>query len=263
MKLLVISIFSLALLIPCLHAQDSGKINFTDKNGLKQGHWIKTDGKGHKVYEGFFRDGKPVGTFRRFYDNDSLQSVLNYSEDGKAAEAVFFHSNGNIASKGRYVNQAKEGKWEFYSALYKDYLIGEQEYLHNLRNGLSVKYYPDRTVSERMTYTNDLKSGEWTQYYSNGKICLKGNYNNGKLDGRFETFYGNGKTEYSGFYINDSRNGDWFCYNPDGKLKSKINYANGLATDPEVYRKESQYLDSLEMNKGKIADPEKTGTLWQ
>jgi hypothetical protein len=37
----------------------------------------------------------------------------------------------------------------------------------------------------------------------------------------------------------------------------------GVTTDSAMYNKESDYLDSLEKNRGKIADPEKTGTIWK
>jgi antitoxin component YwqK of YwqJK toxin-antitoxin module len=110
---------------------------------------------------------------------------------------------------------------------------------------------------------NDIRSGDWTQYYPNGKVCIKANYADGKLQGEYTVYYESGQPEFSGQYKDDAREGTWLKYNSDGTVKARINYAKGMATNPELYIKETQYLDSLERNKGKIQDPEKTGTLWK
>ncbi len=91
-----------------------------------------------------------------------LNLYFNFSTNGKEANAILYHPNGNIASKGKYVNQKKEGKWQFFSEMTKDYLISEDIYSGDLRNGLSVKFYPDSTVAEKVRYVNDIKQGEWT-----------------------------------------------------------------------------------------------------
>jgi antitoxin component YwqK of YwqJK toxin-antitoxin module len=251
------------MLALCAAGQKPEQLNQTDSKGLKQGHWIKKTPQGHIRYEGYFKDNQPVGTLKRYYENDSLQSVLIYDPDGKTVDATFYHQNGYVASQGKYMNQLKEGKWKFYSAIIRDYLICEEEYLHNMKNGLSVKYYPDKTISEKLYYSNDNRSGEWTQYFPDGQVCLTGHYTNNQLNGKFVVYSDNGNPEFSGQYKNDSRDGDWIRYNRDGSVKTTINYVSGVATNPELYRQESEYLDALEKNKGKIADPEKTGTIWQ
>jgi hypothetical protein len=44
-------------------------------------------------------------------------------------------------------------------------------------------------------------------------------------------------------------------------LKYKIEYQEGVTQDNQMDIDESDYLDSLEKNKGKIADPEKSGII--
>jgi antitoxin component YwqK of YwqJK toxin-antitoxin module len=245
-----------------LPAHSQEKLNVTDQNGFKQGHWVKKDTKGHIDYDGWFKDNKPTGTFKRFYDNDTIQSVLIYNNDGTRAAATFYHPNGYIASKGNYLNQNREGKWQFYSEFLSGYLICEEEYTANKKNGPSVKYYRNNALSEKLFYRNNLKNGQWSQYYPNGQECLKANYVDGKLEGKYEVFYDNGKPEFTGQYRNDARDGNWTRYNRDGSVKNTINYVAGHPTNPELYEEETKYLDMLEKNKGKIADPEKTGSIW-
>jgi antitoxin component YwqK of YwqJK toxin-antitoxin module len=258
---LILILFAGAFILSCpVHSQEP--LNITDQNGLKQGHWVKKDAKGKIDYEGWFKDNKPVGTFKRFYDNDSVQSVLVYNNDGTKATATFYHPNGFIASKGNYVNQLKEGKWQFFSERTSGYLICEEEYSGNKRNGTSVKYYRNNNLSEKLFYKNNLKTGQWSQYYPDGQECLRANYVAGKLEGKYEVFYDNGKPEFIGQYRNDARDGTWIRYNRDGSVKNKIDYVAGHPTNPELYIEETQYLDMLEKNKGKISDPEITGSLW-
>ena len=263
MYLKTIVIFILFAVHSSLYAQVNDTINRTDKNGKKQGHWIKKYPSGHVLYDGYFKDDQPTGVFKRFFENDSVWSVLVFNNDRKEAVAVIYYPNGYIASKGKYVNQLKEGIWSFYSERINGYLICEEEYLNNLKNGQSIKYYPDKTIAEKISYLKDVKSGEWEQYFPNGNTCLKANYTEGKLQGKFEVFFTDGKPEYVGQYKNDARDGLWNIYKPDGTLKYNIEYAGGAAKNPDIYKKESDYLDSLELNKGKISDPEKTGTIWK
>jgi antitoxin component YwqK of YwqJK toxin-antitoxin module len=256
-------LFSLLLASLSASCQPVESLNKTDNNGSKQGHWIKKYPNGHVQYDGYFKDNQPYGAFKRYYENDTLHSVMIFSKDGKEAFASIYHPNGFIASKGKYINQLKEGKWQFFSSKKNGYLICEEEYKSNTRNGTSLKFYPDSSLAESISYINDIPDGVWMQYFQNKILCLKTTYVNGKLNGSFATYFDNGKPEFIGQYKNDARNGIWKVYNTDGNLKYSIEYVSGVAVNPEKFRKETDYLDALEKNKGKISDPEKTGSLWQ
>jgi antitoxin component YwqK of YwqJK toxin-antitoxin module len=263
MSLKTYIILVLFILPVCLPAQVTDSLNKIDSNGKKQGHWIKKYPNGHIQYDGYFRDDHPTGVFKRFFETDSLLSVLVFSSDGKLAEATIYHPNGYVASKGKFVNQLKEGKWSFYSTKIEGYLVSEEEYQNNLKNGSSVKYYPDKSLAEKLNYTKDIRTGAWIQYFPNGNACLKATYVDGKLQGKYEVFFTDGKPEYIGQYKNDARDGLWYVYNPNGTLKYNLEYVAGTLKNHDFYRKESDLLDSLEKNKGKISDPEKTGTIWK
>jgi antitoxin component YwqK of YwqJK toxin-antitoxin module len=257
MSLKIIISFYLIVLSSIVLCQNDPSVNQTDSRGRKQGHWIKRYPDQTILYEGYFKDDHPVGEFRRYYEDKTIKSVLQYSNNGKEASAVLYHPNGNIASKGNYVNQKKEGKWQFFSAVTKGYLISEDIYSGDLRNGPSVRFYPDSTVAERLIYVNDIRQGEWTRYYPNGSVLLKSNYLNDRINGKFETWSEDGRIEYEGQYKNDARDGLWVLYNPDGKVKYKIEYIDGITNDRQIDIEESKFLDSLERNKDKVQDPEK------
>jgi len=259
LKILVISI----LLITAYPAicQTGSEINKSDQQGRRQGKWIKKYPNERIMYEGLFKNDHPVGEFKRYYEDGKVKSVLVYSEDGIRADAVIYHENGLVSSKGTYINQLKEGKWQFYSQYTEGYLICEEFYSKNMRNGISLKFYPDSTLAEKAKYLNDKKEGESIQYHPNGRVCLKSNYHRGLMNGKFDLWAENGRTEITGQYRNDLREGTWRFYNPDGKLKYEVEYINGKSTNLQMIIDESDYLDEIEKNKGKIADPEITGKI--
>jgi antitoxin component YwqK of YwqJK toxin-antitoxin module len=170
-----------------------------------------------------------------------------------------YHPNGYISARGTFINQKKEGKWQFYSPFKNGCLVSEEYYSDNLKNGLSLKFYSDSTIAEKTTYVNDIKQGEWIQYYPSGALCLKSAYLNGKVNGKFEVWFENGRIEFSGQYKDDSRDGRWVIYKNDGTIKYELTYELGITHNRQIDIDESDFLDSLEKNKGKIVDPEKSG----
>ncbi len=138
MKQNIIIIFIVFLMPLVVKAQSPDTINRTDVKGNKQGYWIKRYPGGNIQYEGYFLDNQPAGTFKRYYENDTIQSILFYSKNREEADAIFFHRNGFIASTGKYISRKKEGKWSFYSSVIEGYLVLEENYRNNLRQGLSV-----------------------------------------------------------------------------------------------------------------------------
>lgn len=63
-----------------------------------------------------------------------------------------YWDNGNLQSKGSYVNGLKEGYWE---------------------------YYEDGNLISKGSYKNDLADGIWEYYYTNGRLKFGILYNNG------------------------------------------------------------------------------------
>lgn len=254
------SFFVIILVFTFLNVR--AQMNQTDQNGLKQGHWIRTYPDGSKMYEGIFINGHPAGEFKRFYENGRIKSIMIFSENGKEADAVLYYPDGKMASRGKYVNQKKEGKWQFYSSTGGNYLICEQSFVNDLREGISLGFYPDGKTGDRTMYQSDLKNGLREQFYENGAPYTRSNYKNGKLEGTFEAWFPDGKKMYSGAYRNDVRDGLWIICNEDGSLKYRVEYRNGVPDNPDIDNDVVNYINSLEKQKGKIPDPEKTGEMW-
>lgn len=260
LRILVICI-NLIVSLPCI-PQSGQAINQTDKDGKKQGHWIRKYPNGNIMYDGYFANDKPAGEFKRYYEDKAIKSVLIFSKDGNEAIATLYYPNGLVASTGKYANQLKEGKWHFFSVTKKDLLISEAEYSGDKRNGLLVNFYRDGKPAEKLWYKNDLKHGECLKYYPNGSLTLRTSYTNGRLNGKFEAFFDNGKPEMLGQYKDNLREGLWLIYTKEGNQRFKTEYVAGVPDNRNIDIYESEYIDSLERNKINIADPEKTGEIW-
>ena len=61
--------------------------------------------------------------------------------------------NGNLRSKGNYINNNKDGYWE--------------------------EYYSNGNLWQRGNYLNGKRDGYWESYWPSGNIWQKGNYING------------------------------------------------------------------------------------
>ncbi len=263
MNLRIISIVLFLAASVTLAAQTEGKLNHTDSQGRKQGRWVSTYPDGTIRYEGFFRDDIPVGELRRYYENGTLWSLLEYSGDGNTVMAAIYYPNGFIASRGKFVNRKKEGKWLFFSPRIEGYLFNEEEYSEDRRNGLSVKYYPDSTIAEIRHYADDMRHGEWTMFRESGALMLRANHSYGILEGRYEVFFENGKPEMAGEYRNNLREGKWFIYGDDGTVRFEIDYFEGTALNRDLDIYETEYIEEIEAKyRGKIADPETSGEIW-
>jgi len=233
--------------------------NVTDPAGKKQGPWMKKYPNGKIMYEGTFKDDKPVGQFKRYTEEGILFSELTYSNGKDEAMAVFYYADGTRAAEGKYVSRGKEGLWRFWSATQPPYLISEEYYHQDKRHGLSLKYYPDSTLADKVAWDMGNRSGEWLQYYPDGSVCLRAEYMAGKLEGPFSYYHPNGILQYEGRYKEDHRTGDWMIFNEDGTLKQIIAYKDGVPADPKLADRETRFLDELEKNKGRVQVTDITG----
>lgn len=235
--------------------------NITDTAGKKQGPWTRRYPNGKLMYEGTFKDDQPVGLFRRYTDEGELLAELNYIENTDEAEALFFYPDGSRAAEGRYLLRAREGRWKFWSATQPHYLISEEEYTNDVRDGTALKYFPDGTLAEKVAWDQGKCTGEWLQYYPDGTIFLRAEYIGGKLEGPFSYYHPNGQLYSEGLYSENMKDGEWMVFNEDGSLKQIITYSNGVAADPLLAEQETKFLDELEKKKGTIEVTDITGAV--
>jgi antitoxin component YwqK of YwqJK toxin-antitoxin module len=79
---------------------------------------------------------------------------------------------------------------------------------------------------------------------------------NGILDGEYNVYGLDNNIIIQGQYENNKRDGKWIYYKKSGHIDSEIKYINGVAENQKkIDELETQLLDELEKNKGKIKNP--------
>jgi antitoxin component YwqK of YwqJK toxin-antitoxin module len=250
-KFIIIPLFVLSL-------QSFGQtdtVNRTDNQGKKTGYWISKDPSGLKVYEGYFREGKPVGRFVRFHANGKTKAEMNYSTDGNRVDAHLFDADGRLRAEGTYVKQLKHGLWSFYSE--KKNPIYRINYNNGKVHGEALRYDANGALVEQTQWNNNVLNGLQIVFYQDQKPQAKINYRKGLIDGLYQLFFHDGKTEVQGEYTDGLKTGTWTYYLSDGKVDYILNYKKGVILNPEVLTaRQLESFNRYEKNSKLLKDPQ-------
>ncbi|MDD4425020.1 MAG: hypothetical protein PHS40_03750 [Mariniphaga sp.] len=242
----------LALIIPVtLFSQ----VNQTDTSGLRQGKWQKTYPTGRMMYEGEFKDGKPVGEWTRYHEGGQLKAKIRYTEHSDSAYAQLFDPWGEKIAEGTYIQEQREGIWIFYSNERK---VSEESFAGGVKHGVSRTYYPSGEILEESEWQNGLQEGNYQLFFENGKPYMQCKFSKNKRNGLCLSYFMNGRMEMEAYYKNNLRQGEWKYYNDQGEYLYSLNYEQGKLINPEVRDSiDNQLLQSLEKGSHTIPDPEK------
>ena len=253
-SLISVSILTI-ITLQTIRSQTDTVFNQVDSKGLKQGFWKKNYPNGKLMYSGSFKDGKPVGEMRRYYNTGDLQALMKFDKTGEYAYAVLYYDTGDIAAKGKYHKEKKDSLWTYYS-YYTGAITTTENYTDGVKNGLEEHYYPNGQVSDEILWVNDKKEGPWHQYFDDGTIKLNANYTNNMVNGGYKLYYPGGNPYILGQYIDNMRNGKWTFFDDNGKVKYVLNYKYGKAENEEaLIRQDSAFFKKVDENMGKFQEP--------
>lgn len=245
-------IYLLLFLIPVtVFAQ----VNQTDENGLRQGKWQKSYPNGRLMYEGMFKDEKPVGEWIRFHEGGQVKARINYAGGSDSAFAQLFDQWGKKIAEGVYVNEKRHGKWMFFSDNVK---VSEEEFRNGLKHGISRKFYPSGEVLEESEWQNGTQEGNYRVFFKNGKPYMQCKFSNGKRNGLCLSYFQNGRVEMEAFYKNNLRHAEWKFNSEQGVYLYTLIYEEGQLLNPEVRDSiDNIQILNLESGRQNIPDPEK------
>ena len=112
---------------------NNNTLNFTDKNGHKQGYWKKSYQNGKPAYEAYFKDDKPVGEHKRYHMNGKLNAVMKFDAKTGIAKTTLYDKNGILQAKGYYKNKLKDSVWQYYKG--EDIFLSEETYSDGKKQG--------------------------------------------------------------------------------------------------------------------------------
>jgi TonB family protein len=148
-------------------------------------------------------DGKQFEV-KDYFINGNLQMTGAFKEEPckeKNGDFVYYHENGQLKSKGLFVNNEKSGYWEFFH-----------------ENGNKDTYG---------VYKKGNKEGSWIRFAENGKEIEKGSFKKGDRVGFWDVHYDNGHKNESGFYKKGEMVGEWKFYFKNGQMSAKEVYKKG------------------------------------
>lgn len=146
-------------------SQETAKIdtlNYTDKNGLRQGKWImgvlNEDSLIGYEMKCYYIDGKLSGPWVS-YNSDSLPEDMRAYFKGKMMKQtkIVWYDNGNMKSSisFAYINNEK------------------------VNDGERLLYYESGVLEKKSIYNKGKADGKWEGYYENGKVKYSMLYENG------------------------------------------------------------------------------------
>lgn len=231
------------------------QINQTDANGLRQGLWQKKQPNGRLLYEGNFKDGKPVGEWKRYHEGGRVKAVIQYKAGTDSAFTQLFDEWGKKVAEGTYLNEKKEGTWIYFSENRK---IADELFKYGVKNGPAHRFYDSGELLEETVWQNGVQQGMYTVFFKSGKPFMQYKVSNNKRDGLCVTYFQNGKVELEANYRNGLRHGPWKYYNERGEFLYELDYDNGELLNPQVRDSISALqLKDFESGKDSLTDPEK------
>lgn len=172
------------------------KMNQFNLEGLRVGVWQKQYDNGNIRYTGQFENGKELGVFK-FYSQENSESpviIKEYVSHSNVAIVQFFTNEGVLESKGELIGKKRTGKWTF--------------------------YYDNGVVSSEENYSKGQLVGTYKMFYKNGTLAEFTHFLAGKLDGKAVYYNLNGAIVGTGNFSNDKKVGDWE-YFEDGDPSKK------------------------------------------
>jgi len=238
-------------------AQNDSIINYTDINGMKQGFWVKKDIDGQKIYEGYFKNDIPYGTFKRYHTNGVLKAIMVFDTvDQKKIQVIYYDDAGEKSATGYFNGRMRDSIWQFFGADMK--LVEEEHYVSGKRNGMSKKFYPSGKEVEEICFKDGKMNGTWLRYYENGNLRMKTQEVMDKRIGDFYSYFADGKVEIQGNYKNDVKEGLWKIFDNKGKVLKEMKFVNDtLENEEAIDEKYTKEINDAEKNQGKYYDPDK------
>lgn len=244
------------LLLFSLLAIDLSGQNALNDRGERTGKWTGYYPDSTIRYEGFFEDGAPVGTMKRYDTKGNLAMVMEFYPGTRGGRCLveLLSLSGKIQAKGIYQDQVKDSTWTYLSS--DGSVRMTESYLRGKLEGEQRSYYPSGDLSQILHFKDNREHGKWIQFFSNGDTMLVAHYKLGVLDGSYKTYYPEHKEKISGIYRSGHMDGKWIYLSEEQELKSEIEYQMGVAiSTDELERQYEEFIKMLEENEGKTPDP--------
>lgn len=218
-------VFSILLLTTTVVVAQS--INQLDDYGERHGFWKKNyENTDQPRYEGEFKHGKEIGTFKfyKLVDKTSILSATKeFNENDQIALVKFFSSTGKLISEGKMNGKLFIGKWTYYHNKTNAIMSIENYNDKGELNGEKLVYYENGQVAEKSNFINGKQEGLSIWYSEKAVVLKEFLYENDELHGLSIYYDSNGQLIAEGVYKRGQKHGVWKYY-IDGKLTEEKDF---------------------------------------
>lgn len=204
--------------------------NQVDKQGRRQGHWIRTDKDGSKIFEGDFKDGLETGTFTYYYSDGTVRIRNTYTEPGRVCQHEAYDEQGRLMARGQYNQRNRDGLWQFFAE--DGRLVKEASYRMGIKEGRHVVFNRTGDTAEVCHWQNNRRHGRWWKRIGQ-KGYITATYLNGNIEGRLVEYDDEGRLAREGQYSGGQKHGGYRYYE-NGTLTVKERWHYGMLNDREI-----------------------------
>lgn len=186
----IINIGIFALLILGMSACNKGnesapstKSSFEGYTSEKQGDYNKLTSQhpsGGLLEEGYERNGVKEGTWLKYDKEGNLIGITSYMGGKINGPSIDMNNRGQIIKKQYFLDDVAHG-------LYGEYKFGratkEVNYVNGQMDGLYQEFYNDGKLQRSITYANGVLDGPMKYYNKEGEVSLEYSYKDGEKVG--------------------------------------------------------------------------------
>lgn len=150
---------------------------------VKQGNYNKlssTHSDGSLLEEGYERNGLKEGTWLKYDKESNLIGITSYMGGKINGPAIEMNNRGQITKKQYFLDDIPQG-------VYGEYKFGratkEVNYVNGQMDGLYQEFYNDGKLQRSITYTNGVMNGPMKYYNKDGEVTLEYTYKDGEKVG--------------------------------------------------------------------------------
>ena len=205
--------------------------NKIDKQGRRQGHWIKTDTDGSKIFEGDFKDGKEIGTFNYYYPNGKLRIRNVFTTPGRYCTHEAYDEQGHLLARGFYNQKNRDSIWHYYNEQGKEVKVAS--YKMGIKHGTHIIFNSNGDTAEVTTWNDNHRHGRWWKRIGE-KGWITATYKNGILTGRLVEYDGNGNKVQDGNYNSEGLKDGRYDYFENGNPTVSETWNAGRLQDRRI-----------------------------
>ncbi|MDX1904645.1 MAG: toxin-antitoxin system YwqK family antitoxin, partial [Thermonemataceae bacterium] len=213
--------------------KEAYEMDLGDNGWEKTGYYKSYFKSGRLALEGNFKQNKPNGWFKEYYDTTfskktPLKSQVFYENGLKNGKMWALNMQGDTIQKANFKDNQLEGDFLSY---YPNGKIFRKSFFKDTNvEGLAEEFYESGKIAKKMYFKNGQIDSICAYYYESGNIKAKEFYKNGLLNGLQSTYYDANSSHIQSNYFmrNNVKIGKEEIFAENGNLVQVAFYENGL-----------------------------------